>query len=151
MARESKVMDKLRELGVEPIENKCIVVQYAAPNLSEQVARFIIQSSPFYVLQVCKDALVLAVISWVGGVKDEEPLKIPVSRIKSITVTPDNFNYRITIVCDDGDVNLVTQQKELALFRNSGLISGDNFWGTKSWHVNNMDATLKALETLVAE
>lgn len=151
MANESKVMDKIRELGVEPIENRCIVVRYVAPNLSEKVKRFIIDTAPYYVLQLCQDDIVLAMLSWTSGVKDEEPLKIPISTIKSITVTPDMFNYRITVVCDDGNIDLFTQQKELAAFRTSGALSGDSIWGGKSWHVDNLDRTLKALETLILE
>lgn len=148
MAKETKVVESLRALGVEPLENSCIVVKYAAPNLSEKVARFLIKEAPSYILQLCEKDLVLAPLSWTGKVKDQEPLKIPISTVKSVQIEESGFDYRISLGLEDGKIDLVTQQKELALFRNSGALSVENFWGTKSWHVNNLDGTLKKIAAL---
>ncbi|GCF92853.1 hypothetical protein NRIC_07440 [Enterococcus florum] len=149
MAKETLVTEKLRSLGVEPLEKSCIVVQYAAPNLSEKVARFLIKVEPHYVLQLCTEDLVLAPLRWTGKVKEVEPLKLPVETIKSVDIQEEGFNYRISIILEDGAIDLVAQQKELALLRNSGALSVENFWGTKSWHVNNLDGTLEKLRKLV--
>lgn len=149
MAKEAKVLESLRKLGVEPLENSCIVVQYAAPNLSEKVARFLIKAEPFYILQLCEKEVVLAPLSWTGKLKDQEPLKISLSTVKSVKIEEVGFNYQISFELEDGNVDLVAQQKELALFRNSGALSVENFWGTKSWHVNNLDVTLEKLAALV--
>lgn len=149
MAKETKVLASLRKLGVEPIENSCIVVQYAAPNLSEKVARFLVKVEPLYILQLCEKDLVLATLGWLGNVKEQEPLKIPISTIRSVKIEESGFDYQISLELEDGTVDLIAQQKELAFFRNSGAVSVENFWGTKSWHVNNLDGTLQKLTALV--
>lgn len=149
MVKETKVLASLRKLGVEPLENSCIVVQYAAPNLSEKVARFLVKVEPYYVLQVCESDLVLAPFSWTGNLKDKEPLRIPISTIKAVKIEESGFNYQISLELEDGNVDLIAQQKELALYRTSGAMSTEDFWGTKSWHVNNLDGTLEKLAALV--
>ena len=149
MAKETKVLASLRKLGVEPIENSCIIVQYATPNLSEKVARFLGITVPFHILQVCEEAVVLVPLSWIGNVKEQEPLKIPVSTIQAVKIEASGFDYHISLALTDGNVDLITQQKELAFFRSSGAMSEENFWGTKSWHVNNLDGTLQKLTALV--
>lgn len=152
MAKETKVLESLRKFGVEPLENSSIVVQYAAPNLSEKVARFLIKSAPYYVLQICEEDLVLAPISWTGKVKEQQdPLKIPINTIQSVEVDQSGFDYQISIKLEDGNVDLLAQQKELSMFRQSGAVSVENFWGTKNWHSNNLDGTLKQLESLGAK
>lgn len=149
MATEATVRAKLKELGMEPLENKCIVVQYAAPNLSEKLKRFLIGSAPFYVLQICQEDIVLAPLNWEGKVKGGDLLQIPLSSIQSVNVVADKFDYQITLVCDDGNIDLVAQQKELSILRSSGMLTNENAWGTENWHSNNLTMTLKALETLV--
>ncbi|MGM0213847.1 hypothetical protein [Enterococcus sp. AZ109] len=152
MAKVTKVLESLRKLGVEPLDDSCIVVQYAAPNLSEKVARFLIKAEPYYVLQICEEDVVLAPISWTGMVKEQqEPLKIPISTIQSVKVEESGFNYLISLKLEDGNVDLMAQQKELSIFRYSGAVSVENFWGTKNWHSNNLDGTLKQLESLGAK
>lgn len=152
MATEAKVIAKLRELGVEPLEDSCIVVQYAPKNRSELISRFIYQIEPFYVLQLCENDLVLAQMKWSGNVKDsEELLTIPFSMIKGLTVEESGLSYRIDIQLEDGDLELLAQQKELAFWRNSGILSQDNIWGTKSWHVDNLDGVLEKLQKIGTE
>ena len=61
MATEKKVFEIIKEAGFEPIEDKGIVVKYAPENLSAKIANFF--SMEFYVLQLCKDELVLVPFS----------------------------------------------------------------------------------------
>ena len=68
MATEKKVFEIIKEAGFEPIEDKGIVVKYAPENLSAKIANFF--SMEFYVLQLCKDELVLVPFSTItAGLK----------------------------------------------------------------------------------
>lgn len=70
MATEKKVFEIIKEAGFEPIEDKGIVVKYAPENLSAKIANFF--SMEFYVLQLCKDELVLVPFSTItAGLKKE--------------------------------------------------------------------------------
>ena len=91
MATEKKVFEIIKEAGFEPIEDKGIVVKYAPENLSAKIANFF--SMEFYVLQLCKDELVLVPFSTItAGLKKEVTLQIPYSTIKSVAVTEDSDN-----------------------------------------------------------
>jgi len=148
MAKQEKVLESLKNFGVSPLENRCIVVQFYPTNLSAKVANFVIADAPVYVLQICEKELVLASFKWTGSLKKEVPLKIEISDIKQIDIEEKGFNYKISIICDDENIILTTQQKELAVFRKSGVFSVENFWGTKNWHSENLDATLKELQNI---
>ena len=92
MATEKKVFEIIKEAGFDPIEDKGIVVKYAPENLSDKIAKFF--SMEFYVLQLCKDELVLVPFSTItAGLKKEVTLQIPYSTIKSVEVTEDMLNY----------------------------------------------------------
>ncbi|WP_429958535.1 hypothetical protein [Enterococcus sp. AZ196] len=80
--------------------------------------------------------------------KNTEPLKIDFSTIEKVAIEELGFNYKISISCDDGDINLVAQQKELSNIRSSGAITAENAWGTENWHANNLDDTLNELKKL---
>ena len=80
MATEKKVFEIIKEAGFEPIEDKGIVVKYAPENLSAKIANFF--SMEFYVLQLCRDELVLIPFStFTLGLKKEVTLQIPYSTI----------------------------------------------------------------------
>lgn len=59
MAKETKVWEIIKSAGYDPIENKNIIVSYAPRNLSDSIVKFLGCSNEFFVLQICKDALVL--------------------------------------------------------------------------------------------
>ena len=148
MPTEKKVFEIIKEAGFEPIEDKGIVVKYAPENLSAKIANFF--SMEFYVLQLCKDELVLVPFSTItAGLKKEVTLQIPYSTIKSVAVTEDMLNYQIAITTDTDTIRLTAQQKELSDFRSTGMLAFYND-GLKmsNWHKENLDGTLEALKNI---
>ncbi len=157
MATEKKVSDILRDAGYEPVEGRAIIVSYAPANLSAQIARFFIND--FFVLQICKDSLVLVPFSKIMRLKKEVALELPFAHIHAVTVREDMLNYRIELETDEGPISLSAQQKELSEFRTSGTLAvGMSGFGTGilgapvlqvgNWHRANLDATLEALKAL---
>ena len=57
MASEKKVWEIIRDAGFDPLEDRGIIVKYARENLSGKIADFL--SMEFYVLQLCREELVL--------------------------------------------------------------------------------------------
>lgn len=148
MATEKRVWDIIKEAGFAPVENRGIIVKYAPENLSQKLKDFF--SMEFYVLQMCKDEIVLVPFSaFTLALKKEVALEIPYSTIRSITVEEDLLNYRILVEMDSDRITLSTQQKELSDFRSSGFLSyeskGLKLW---NWHKGNFDATMEALKSL---
>lgn len=152
MAKQEKLLESLKMLGVEPIEGRGIISQFGKPNLSAKVASFLYKTEPFYILQLCKNELIIAQLKGYsfgsGDIKDDDPLKVEFSTIKSVSVEEKGFNYSVTISCEDGDIDLTVQQKELSNLRTSGALSNENAWGAKNWHADNLDTTLKELKKL---
>ena len=145
---EKRVMDIVKSAGFEPIADKGIIVKYAPENLSAKIAQFF--SMEFYVLQLCKDEVVLIPFSTVSGVlKKEVTLQIPYSSIKSVEIVEDLLNYQIVLTTDTDSIRLTAQQKELSDFRSSGTLSL-YIEGLKisSWHKENLDATLETLRNI---
>ena len=148
MATEKKVWEVIKSAGFEPIEDKGIIVEYAPANLSDRIAKFF--SSEFYVLQLCEEEIVLVPFSTMtAALKKEVTLEIPYSAIKSVEVTEDLLNEKITITTDTDIICLSAQQKELSDLRSAGALS-TYMEGLKvsSWHKENFDATLEALKKL---
>lgn len=148
MANEKKVYEIIKDAGFKPIEDKGIVVKYAPENLSAKIANFF--SMEFYVLQLCKDELVLVPFSTItAGLKKEVTLQLPYSAIKSVTVNEDMLNYQIVITTETDTIRLTAQQKELSGFRSAGMLA---FYsdGLKmsNWHQENLDSTLYMLKNL---
>lgn len=148
MAKQEKLLASLKSLGVEPIEGKSIIVQFAAPNLSAKIANYLIKEEPFHVLQLCQNELLIAPLKWTGSLKNEEPIKVELSTIQKVIVEEKGLNYKISIVCDDGDIDLIAQQKELSGIRTTGSLGAENIWGTKNWHADNLSSTLEELKKL---
>ena len=151
MASEKTLLTVLAELGLEPLDDRAIVVKFAPENLSAKIARFF--SLEFYVLQLCKDKLVLLPFSQLTlALKREVALEIPYSEIQSVSVNEDGLNYRITITTLDDTIRLTTQQKELMGFRTSVMLSWDGikfiYGSDDTWHGRNLDATLADLAKL---
>lgn len=151
MASEKTLLTVLAELGLEPLDDRAIVVKFAPENLSAKIARFF--SMEFYVLQLCTDKLVLLPFSQLTlALKREVALEIPYSEIQSVSVNEDGLNYRITITTLGDTIRLTTQQKELMGFRTSAMLSWDGikfiYGSDDTWHGRNLDATLADLAKL---
>lgn len=161
MANEKKVSEILREAGYEPLEERAIIVTYAAENMSEKITRFF--NNEFFVLQICQDSIVLVPFGKLFlELKKEVALQIPLESIHAVRVREDMLNYLIELYTDEGTIMLSTQQKELSEFRSSGTLAvgtgglGTGILGAKSlksvnWHRKNLDATLHALKELCVE
>lgn len=148
MATEKKIFEIIKAAGFEPIENKGIVVKCAPENLSAKLAGFF--RMEFYVLQLCKDELVLIPFSTMSAsLKKEVTLQIPYSAIQSVDVAEDMLNYRISITTDTDTIRLTAQQKELSGFRSAGMLAFYND-GLKmsNWHQENLDGTLETLKNI---
>ncbi len=148
MATEKKVWEIIHNAGFEPVEDRGILVKYAPENLSDKIAQFF--SAEFYVLQLCKEGIVLVPLnSLTAALKKEVALQIPYGALKSVAVSDDMLNYQITIATDTDTICLTAQQKELSDFRMADTLSIYND-GLKvsSWHKENLDATLEALRNL---
>lgn len=151
MASEKTLLTVLAELGLEPLDDRAIVVKFAPENLSAKIARFF--SMEFYVLQLCTDKLVLLPFSQLTlALKREVALEIPYSEIQSVSINEDGLNYRVTITTLGDTIRLTTQQKELMGFRTSAMLSWDGikfiYGSDDTWHGRNLDATLAALAKL---
>ena len=146
MASQKKVFQVIQEAGFEPVEGQGIIVKYALENLSAKVANFF--SLEYYVLQLCKNDLVLVPFSTItAGLKNKVSLQIPYSTIQSVSVKEDLLNYVISITTDTDVINLTTQQKELSDFRSSGFLTYGGL-DVANWHKKNLDGTLAALKAL---
>ncbi len=151
MATERKILEILREAGFDPIEDRGIVVKYAPENLSARLAQFF--SMEFYALQLCRRELVLLPFSALtAGIRREVALRLPYDEIRRVTVSEDLLNYRIAIETGEGAVTLTAQQKELSDLRTAGMLSfySEGLLSVSSWHRENLDATLQALQALGA-
>ncbi len=151
MASEKTLLTVLAELGLEPLDDRAIIVKFAPENLSAKIARFF--SMEFYVLQLCKDKLVLLPFSQLTlALKREVALEIPYSEIQSTTVEEDGLNYLVTITTLGDTIRLTAQQKELMGFRTSAMLSWDGikfiYGSDDTWHGRNLDATLADLAKL---
>lgn len=147
MATEKKVWSILEQAGFEPLKNKGIIVKYAPQNLSEKIAKFF--NMEFYVLQLCKDEILLIPFNQMASLKKEIVLQISYSAIRAVEISDDILNYIITIKTDTDTIRLTAQQKELSDFRSSGTLSIESMGlNVRSWHKNNLDETLNTLKSL---
>ena len=79
-------------------------------------------------------------------------MRLPYDEIRRVTVSEDLLNYRIAIETGEGAVTLTAQQKELSDLRTAGMLSfySEGLLSVSSWHRENLDATLQALQALGA-
>ncbi len=146
MAKETKVWEILKEAGYEPLENRSIIVSYAPEDLSDAIAKFLSVGTEFYVLQICREEVVLVPfgkMTW--GLKKEVALSIPFAQIKGIKIEKKGLNDYLTIETQDSVIRLSTQQKGLSDLRSSSYLGGQ--FG-KNWHKKNLDATLEELRKI---
>lgn len=147
MATEKKAWEIIENAGFQPLKNKGIIVKYAPQNLSEKITKFF--NMDFYVLQLCKNEVILIPFNQMATLKKEVVLQIPYSSIKSVNISEDILNYVITIETNTDVIRLTTQQKELSDLRSSGSLSVESIGlSTKNWHKKNLSTTLEALRNL---
>lgn len=145
MAKEISIQEIVRQAGYEPLEERAIIVSYAPVNLSDRIARFF--SNRFYVLQICRDAIVLLPLDQITARPENEvTLGLPAVDIQSVSVTENLLNYHIRIRTGEDTITLSTQQKELSAFRASGTLGAESpLTGGSNWHCKNLEGTLAAL------
>lgn len=147
MAKELKIQEIIKQTGCEPIEHLTIIVRYTPANLSDRIAHFF--GSQYYVLQVCRTALVLLPLHTVTAAPQKEPaLTLPLANIQSVSITEDFLDYRIELQTKEGAIALSAQQKELSMLRSSGFFAAEDVAGIKNWHCRNLECTLTYLKEL---
>lgn len=138
----------LVEIGLEPIGNRAILVEYAPnDNLGDKLAHFF--SSEPYILQMCKNELVLLPMHTriaVGTVlyyslENKVALQLSYPSIQSVEVTEKGTNYMVAITTDTDTIHLLSPKKGVSAFMGA----------TGAWHTNNIDDTLQMLKNLQAD
>ncbi|MCI9470570.1 MAG: hypothetical protein HFH56_05045 [Lachnospiraceae bacterium] len=135
----------LVEIGLEPIGNRAILVEYAPnDNLGDKLAHFF--SSEPYILQMCKNELVLIPMHMrvVAGtvayysLENKVALQLSYSSIRSVEITEKGLNHMVSITTDTDTIRLQSPKKGVSSFMGS----------TGAWHINNIDDTLQMLKGL---
>jgi hypothetical protein len=149
MATAKSVEKIITNAGFDPLDGKAIIVRYAPANLSDQIAKFF--TIDYYVLQICKDEIVLFPFQYIE-LKKEACLEIPLASIVSVEISNSGLNCLLTIQTETDKIELSVQQKELSDFRSSGVLSSETWAGvpfaTENWHKKNYDETMDALKKL---
>ena len=137
----------LMEIGLEPVGNRAILVEYAPnDNLGDKLAHFF--SSEPYILQMCKNELVLIPVHMrvaAGTVayyslENKVALQLSYSSVQSVEITEKGSNYMVSIATDTDTIRLLSPKKGVGAFMGA----------TGRWHMNNMDDTLQMLKSLQA-
>ena len=137
----------LVEIGLEPIGNRAILVEYAPnDNLGDKLAHFF--SSEPYILQMCKNELVLIPVHMrvaAGTVayyslENKVALQLSYSSVQSVEITEKGTNYMVSITTDTDTIRLLSPTTGVGAFMGA----------TGRWHMNNMDDTLQMLKSLQA-
>ena len=151
MAKQKKIWEIMQDAGFEPIENEMIIVSYAPENLSDAVIRFLRCSNQFFILQICRDTLILIPFGKMTlGLKREVAFEIPFTTIKNIQVEECGLNYTILIETDHDIIRLSAQQKEISELIMAGLLCGIGDF-EKNCYKEHLDYILEALKGIVSE
>ncbi len=135
----------LVKIGLEPVGNRAILVEYAPnDNLGDKLAHFF--SSEPYILQMCKNELVLIPMHMhvVAGtvayysLENKVALQLSYSSIRSVEITEKGLNHMVSITTDTDTIRLQSPKKGVSSFMGS----------TGAWHINNIDDTLQMLKGL---
>lgn len=138
----------LMEIGLEPVGNRAILVEYAPnDNLGDKLAHFF--SSEPYILQMCKNELVLIPVHMrvaAGTVayyslENKVALQLSYSSVQSVEITEKGTNYMVSITTDTDTIRLLSPKKGVGAFMGA----------TGRWHMNNMDDTLQMLLNIPAK
>lgn len=166
MASEKNVSKIIQELGYEPKEHACIVVNYAPDDsLGGKLSHFF--TLEYYIMQLCEKEIVflpLQTIFFAGMFpKKEIALRIPYDTLQSVKITEakKTLNYEVTFTTDTDTIRLSVQKKEWSEFRSAGTAAtGNSFlnvgalataskdWKSINWHRQNLDNTFSLLQNL---
>lgn len=152
MAKEEKVLEKVRNLGFIPEEDMTIIVKYRSDNLAGKIEDFF--SGDFYILQIClKEIMLLKIninkLTWIMNISEEDVLVINKEDIEYVEISDGEFNYSIDIKTKDSLIKLTSQVKALSGWRSSGGLTADNIFDSrKNWHSENIEATLEELSKI---
>lgn len=166
MASQKNVSKIIKELGYEPKENACIVVNYAPDDsLGSKLSHFF--TLEYYIMQLCEEEIVfipLQAIFFAGMFpKKEIALRIPYDTLQSVKITEveKTLNYEVTLTTDTDTIRLSVQKKEWSEFRSAGTIAtGNSFLSVGAlavnskdgksinWHRQNLDNTFSLLQKL---
>ncbi len=166
MASEKNVSKIIKELGYEPKEHACIVVNYAPDDsLGSKLSHFF--TLEYYIMQLCEEEIVfipLQAIFFAGMFpKKEIALRIPYDTLQSVKITEveKTLNYEVTLTTDTDTIRLSVQKKEWSEFRSAGTIAtGNSFLSVGAlavnskdgksinWHRQNLDNTFSLLQKL---
>ncbi|QQK08154.1 hypothetical protein [Miniphocaeibacter halophilus] len=136
MASENKVITFVKNLGYEPVEKGSIIVRYLPENLSAKIAKMF--TAEIYVLQICKNEIILLPFSTITGfLKEETSLVIKNTEINSVEIKEEFLNYNIYIKYGDEIIALTAQQAETSDLRSN------SFYG--AGHKKNLKNVLSIL------
>ncbi|WP_101774050.1 hypothetical protein [Peptostreptococcus faecalis] len=142
MASEKSHIKIFEELGFKPKEDRTIIVQYQANDMSEAIYNFF--STESFILQLTYSEILIAKLSdWTTNIKKESILSIPYAEIENIDIYEHGLNYRIDIKTSDSIIKLSAQQGKL-----SGIRLNSLYVGLKNWHEKNVNDTLDELKNI---
>lgn len=153
--KEAQINTLIKEFGLEPLDERCIIVKFSPLNLSAQLVDFF--AGDFYVLQICKDKIVLIPINKLDmtmnvTLKKEVALNLPKSSIRSVEIQEKGFNYLLLIKTHTDQIALLIQQKEANSLRSSGGLTAESMQmgilTDRNWHADNLDNVLNDLKQL---
>ena len=145
MTLDEKGRKYLMEKGLEPIESKAILVEYAPNDNLKDKLKHSFSSEP-YILQMCKNELVLIPVHMrvaAGTVayyslENKVALQLSYSSVQSVEITEKGTNYMVSITTDTDTIRLLSPKKGVGAFMGA----------TGTWHMNNIDDTLQMLKSL---
>lgn len=148
MAKENKLYEYLKEKGFSPKEGKSIVVKYEAKDLGNKIESFFLPK--FFILTLCENEIVIVPVKgdFVSKIENEIELSIAYSDIDSIEIEEVLLNYSLVINTKEDTLKFTAQQGGLNDLRGSSMHTAKNWFGTKNWHKENIDGTLKELEKI---
>lgn len=165
MASQKNINKIIKELGYEPKEHACIVVNYAPDDsLGSKLSHFF--TLEYYIMQLCEEEIVFLpfrVIFFAGMFpKKEIALRIPYDALRSVKITEvSKLNYEVTFTTDTDTIRLSLQKKDWSEFRSAGTFAtGTSFlnvgalaaysksWKSINWHRQNLDNTFSLLQNL---
>ena len=166
MASEKDVSKIIKELGYEPKEHACIVVNYAPDDsLGSKLSHFF--TLEYYIIQLCEEEIVFLPLQaiFLAGMfpKKEIALRIPYDTLQSVKITEvkKTLNYEVILTTDTDTIRLSVQKKEWSEFRSAGTVAtGNSFlnvgalattskdWKSINWHRQNLDNTFSLLQNL---
>ena len=138
----------LVEIGLEPVGNRAILVEYAPnDNLGDKLAHFF--GSEPYILQMCRNELVLIPMHMnvscgtvaYYSLENKVALQLSYASVQSVEITEKGTNYMVSITTDTDTIRLLSPKKGVSAFLGA----------TGAWHMNHLDDTLQMLKDLAGD